>query len=244
MTLPGLVAAKNLADVADRERVWDNLGLTITANLSLNSLDGFIGAPLGGGFFAGYISHTANSIPTHALIVAPRPIGATGTGYELTAALQLKTTQTVTANTDSLFDGLANTNAMIAAGIADHPAAQFCTSLTEGGYSDWYLPALAELDIAYFNLKPTSTANSPSALAANIYAVPRRDAVYSSDDPRQSSLGLFNGGGQSFATLQHWSSTQFSSASHRQLNFLSGAVSSSPKTASVLAVRAFRRVAI
>jgi len=26
MTLPGLVAANNLADVADRERVWDNIG--------------------------------------------------------------------------------------------------------------------------------------------------------------------------------------------------------------------------
>jgi hypothetical protein len=32
MTLPGLVAAKNLADVADRERAWDNLGLNISAN--------------------------------------------------------------------------------------------------------------------------------------------------------------------------------------------------------------------
>lgn len=29
MTLPGLVAAQNLADVADRERAWDNLGLNI-----------------------------------------------------------------------------------------------------------------------------------------------------------------------------------------------------------------------
>jgi hypothetical protein len=29
MALPGLVAAKNLADVADRERTWDNLGLNV-----------------------------------------------------------------------------------------------------------------------------------------------------------------------------------------------------------------------
>jgi hypothetical protein len=33
MALPGLVAAKNLADVADRERAWDNLGLNMSANL-------------------------------------------------------------------------------------------------------------------------------------------------------------------------------------------------------------------
>ena len=30
MALPGLVAAQNLADVADRERAWDNLGLNIS----------------------------------------------------------------------------------------------------------------------------------------------------------------------------------------------------------------------
>jgi hypothetical protein len=30
MALPGLVAAKNLADVTDRERAWDNLGLNIS----------------------------------------------------------------------------------------------------------------------------------------------------------------------------------------------------------------------
>jgi hypothetical protein len=43
-----------------------------------------IGEPFGGGFFAGYISHTADGNPTHALIVAPRETGATGTGYTLT----------------------------------------------------------------------------------------------------------------------------------------------------------------
>jgi hypothetical protein len=37
-----------------------------------------IGEPFGGGYFAGYISHTADGNPTHALIVAPRATGATG----------------------------------------------------------------------------------------------------------------------------------------------------------------------
>jgi hypothetical protein len=36
MALPGLVAAKNLADVADRERAWDNLGLNISARVILD----------------------------------------------------------------------------------------------------------------------------------------------------------------------------------------------------------------
>jgi hypothetical protein len=36
MALPGLVAAKNLADVADRERAWDNLGVNISARVILD----------------------------------------------------------------------------------------------------------------------------------------------------------------------------------------------------------------
>ena len=40
-----------------------------------------IGEAFGGGYFAGYISHTADGNPTHALIVAPRATGATGTSF-------------------------------------------------------------------------------------------------------------------------------------------------------------------
>jgi hypothetical protein len=43
MALPGLVAAQNLADVADRERAWDNLGLNIvfpgTENFDPDTID-------------------------------------------------------------------------------------------------------------------------------------------------------------------------------------------------------------
>ena len=41
MALPGLVAAKNLADIADREKAWDNLGENISDDfpLALPSLD-------------------------------------------------------------------------------------------------------------------------------------------------------------------------------------------------------------
>jgi hypothetical protein len=60
-----------------------------------------IGEAWGGGYFAGYISHTADGNPTHALIVAPRATGATGTGYTLTTNLQWKTATTTTADTTS-----------------------------------------------------------------------------------------------------------------------------------------------
>jgi hypothetical protein len=44
MALPGLVAARNLADVADRERAWDNLGLNIGANLTAPESTAYIEA--------------------------------------------------------------------------------------------------------------------------------------------------------------------------------------------------------
>jgi hypothetical protein len=37
MTLPGLVAANNLSDVVDRERAWDNLGSSVSANIPISS---------------------------------------------------------------------------------------------------------------------------------------------------------------------------------------------------------------
>ena len=43
-----------------------------------------IGDSYQGGYYAGSISHTANGVATHALIVAPRASGASGTGYPLT----------------------------------------------------------------------------------------------------------------------------------------------------------------
>jgi hypothetical protein len=116
-------------------------------------------------FFAGYISHTANSVATHALIVAPAATGASGTGYTITTNLQWKTTNTTTAGTTSSFDGAANSANM---NNASHPAAQFCEGLSIGGYTDWYLPARYELEIAYYNLKPTTGSNNTPMASTHI----------------------------------------------------------------------------
>jgi hypothetical protein len=88
------------------------------------------------------------------------------------------------------FDGAANTAAMVTAGIADHPAANFCKNLSIGGFTDWYLPARYELDIAYFNLKPSTAANNTS-WGSNIYSVPRRDSNNTATYPTQTALDCF-----------------------------------------------------
>ena len=200
-----------------------------------------IGEPFGGGYFAGYISHTADGNPTHALIVAPRATGATGTGYTLTTNLAWKTAQTTTAGTTSAFDGAANTAAMVTAGIADHPAANFCKNLSIGGFTDWYLPARYELDIAYFNLKPSTDANSTS-FGSNIYSVPRRDINNTADYPAQTALTAFNTTAEAFVAT-HWSSSQFNPTPGWRVSFSNGNQQYGNKT-TALAVRAFRRIAL
>ena len=221
------------------------MSLLISGDLRLSKtqiIPAVIGEPFGGGYFAGFISHTADGNPTHALIVAPRLEGATGTGYTLTTMLAWKTANTTTAGTTSDFDGSANTAAMVTAGIADHPAANFCKNLSIGGFTDWYLPARYELDIAYFNLKPSTDANSTS-WGTNIYAVPQRNINWTTTYPAQTALTAFNTTAEAFVADKHWSSSEFNTSNGWFVNFDFGNQSNLCKTTGTR-VRAFRRIAL
>jgi hypothetical protein len=206
-----------------------------------------IGEAFGGGYFAGYISHTADGNPTHALIVAPRATGATGAGYTLTTNLAWKTANTATAGTASTFDGAANTAAMVTAGIADHPAANFCKNLSIGGFTDWYLPAPFELDIAYFNLKPSTTANN-TAHGINIYSVPRRNLNNMAAYPAQTTLTAFNTSAEAFVSSFHWASQENGAATSWIVSLNTGEKSGGStvktNTLSGFGTRAFRRIAL
>ena len=202
-----------------------------------------IGDAYEGGFFAGYISHTANGVATHALIVAPAATGATGTGYTLTTNKQWKTSNTTTAGTTSTYDGAANTAAMVTAGIASHPAAQFCTGLSIGGYTDWYLPARDELEIAYYNLKPTTDSNNGTS-GINAYSVPARGSNYTAGTPAQTTVTAFQtGNSEAFVADTHWSSTETSSGGASTQFFFSGFQISRSK-GNLYRVRAFRKLAL
>jgi hypothetical protein len=202
-----------------------------------------IGDAFEGGFFAGLISHTANSVATHALIVAPRATGASGSGYTITTNLQWKTTNSTTTGTTSSFDGAANTAAMVTAGIASHPAANFCVNLSIGGFTDWYLPARYELDIAYELLKPTTASNSTSS-GINPYSVPERTVNRTAGDPAQTSVSAFQStGSEPFVAGFHWSSTENSSTNAWDLTFNNGFQDNAAKTFSSR-VRAFRKLAL
>ena len=214
-----------------------------------------IGEEFGGGYFAGYISHTADGNPTHALIVAPRADGATGTGYTLTTNLKwADETVAVPASStligaSSGFNGKVNTDLMmslIAAGTYSagaFPAAQFCADLSIGGFTDWYLPAISELDIAYFNLKPGTASNS-TAWGINDYSVPKRTTNYTSTYPQQTYVTAFNTSSQAFVTAGHLSSTETLATNATRLNFSNGNLGGSSTKTGSDRVRAFRRIAL
>jgi hypothetical protein len=209
-------------------------GLRAAAGAGAGGLQ--LGKPLEGGYFAGYISHTADGVATHALIVAPRATGASGSGYPITTMLAWQTSASTTGAT-SPFDGAANTALMTSS-----PAANFCTGLSIGGYSDWYLPARYELEIAYYNLKP-ATGNDTS-VGINPYSVPERTVNYTFGDPAQTSVAAFKiGGAEAFDDDTHWSSTQDSSTTAWPLDLSYGYQFADNKTYG-FRVRAFRKVAL
>lgn len=191
-----------------------------------------IGSALGGGFFAGQISTAGNGIADYNLVVGPVASAQ--------SSLQWKIVGTVTAGTTSNIDGPANSAAM---NNASHPAAQFCEGLTIGGFSDWYMPAKNELEVCYYNLKPTTTANNTGS-GINANAVPARAGNYTAGTPAQTSAADFQStGAEDFAIVGYWSSTQFGTTNSNAQSFTDGAQNIYGKVYSYN-VRAIRRVAV
>jgi hypothetical protein len=145
-----------------------------------------IGSALGGGYFAGQISTAGNGVADYNLVVGPNATASSNLDY--------KTTNTG-GDPTSVINGPANSAAM---NDASHPAAQFCEGLTVGGFTDWYLPAINELEVCYYNLKPTTDSNN-SSWGINANAVPARASNYSGAgppavSPAQTSATIFQTG--------------------------------------------------
>ena len=206
----------------------------VNANSNGISIIPAIGQAYAGGFFAGQISTTANGVATHNLVVAPLSSGQ--------SQLQWKTTNTSTSGTSSVIDGPTNSANM---NNASHPAAQFCEGLSIGGFSDWYSPALNELEVVYFNLKPGTSSNNTSS-GINTNAVPSRGSNYTSGTPSQTSATAFRTGGSEALTsgADYWSSTEVSATAAWSQNFQDGFQWNGGGKTLQANIRAIRRVAI
>jgi hypothetical protein len=196
-----------------------------------------IGDAYQGGFYAGQISTAGNGIADYNLVVGPLSSAQN-------TSKQWKNADTATAGADSDIDGPQNTADIVADGNSTvYPAAHFCNDLTIGGFSDWYMPAKNELEVCYYNLKPTGDSNNTSA-GINANAVPARASNYTSGTPAQTSAANFQvGGTEAFSTLRYWSSTEATSANAWRQFFYYGNQDGRSKGNSY-AVRAIRRVPV
>lgn len=192
-----------------------------------------IGQSYQGGYYAGQISTAGNGVADYNIVVAPVASGES-------SAKLWKTTNTSTTGTDSVIDGPTNSANM---NNASHPAAEFCEGLTIGGYSDWYSPAKNELEVCYYNLKPSTNANTNSGINTN--AVPSRSSPYTSGTPAQTTAADFKStGAQKFSNAQYWTSTQASSLGAWAQQFYYGGQYQLSKANYTRSVRAIRRVAV
>lgn len=196
-----------------------------------------VGQAYEGGFYAGQIG--VSGVATHNLVVAPV---ASGQFFG-----KWKNANSSTPGAESDIDGPQNTADIVADGNATvYPCAHFCNNLSTGGQTDWYMPAKNELEVCYFNLKPTTQTNNTSS-GINPNSIPARGSNYTSGDPAQTSATDFcDTGAEDFSALGYWSSTEFSANTNfaRVQYFYNGRQGSGPGKYFDETVRAIRRVAV
>ncbi len=162
-------------------------------------------------------------------IIAPKAQGESAA----LLALKFENTDMPTA-TQTLTEGWEATNAMVAAGTdTEYPAAHWARALVINGYSDWYIPARDELELAWRNLKPQvidnyigARYNSPinyrkdgaysdSAFTqgVNLNSSPQSPAYTLTDPAQTDALAFRVGGSEEFAWNSYfWTSSEASAA--------------------------------
>jgi hypothetical protein len=174
------------------------------------------GTAMSGGYFGGQINDGGT---IYNLIVAPRATGQYGGNTP--TGIQYKTTASADAPSATFQNEVYGKPANDAGNDSNHPAFQWARALNIGGFTDWYIPAKNELEILYYNLKPTTTTNSsynaPPLAGTNPNSVPARTGYDSTSspaaNPAQTTSTLFQtGGAQAFSTntINYWSSSEYS----------------------------------
>ena len=196
-----------------------------------------IGTSVNGGFLVGVIDTVAGTIDSqddyqtgerYALIVAPKDYEG---GRDSSPASGLPTgdlmwdSQDRTGQSGSVtrWNGLESTNSILAKNDSSYEVFEFIRSLRQNypapadGGSDWYLPAMDELELIYRNLKPVTADNytdnqtrtfpGSQDVGFNPSSDPTASA-YTASNPSQTSVTAFqNGGSESVDLERYWSST-------------------------------------
>jgi hypothetical protein len=198
-----------------------------------------IGQAFGGGFYAGKISTSADGVATHYLVVSNASVGqVSGKKWGPNA---------VNTGVTSVIAGPTNSASLAALG-ASYEAALFCENLNTGGYTDWYLPALNELSVCYYFLKP-GTVSNVNYFGSNANAVSPQPVStnYTAGSPTQTSATNFRTGAssQEFPDDLVWTSTQYNNDNAYVVQFINGNGQSGDKAdVTHFYTRAIRRVAV
>lgn len=179
----------------------EGYGMTLPAAPSSNLPA--IGSAYEGGYFAGVIR---NGSTRYALVISPKAQG------------QVQRAFTGALSSNSRWDGLTNCTG------SSNNVAVWARGLNINGFTDWYVPAIDELELLYRNLKPTTTANVTGILVANDGATlitnpngtnPNSEpvgAAYTTSSPAQTSVAIFKVGGSecldsTTAPIATWAAT-------------------------------------
>jgi hypothetical protein len=125
----GTTSDQNITWATNTDSVFIDSGITTTYTVGQSALGGIIAYTTGGG--------TSGLVITSSNVSAGAVWGCRGTEIGGTGS--------------AIGTGNSNTVAIIAACATAGIAARLCGDLSEGGYSDWYLPSLDELNAAYVN---------------------------------------------------------------------------------------------
>lgn len=147
-----------------------------------------LGDPFQGGFYAGIMSPPDGNL-TYALVISPKAQG------------QIQAVNGQGGAGPSRWDGLTNTKNGIYTSVN-----AFARGLTIGGFTDWYIPAIDELELLYRNLKPTTTPNVTGSVPPNsgsLITSPNgfnpsslpRGSGYTTTFPAQARAVAFHAGG-------------------------------------------------
>lgn len=194
-------------------------GVTITG-------DGTLGNPLVANFL-GYTYDIGQYVPSEGGVIFHRYLDGTTENY---LVVQITNTSTGSAYSNitgtsigttarSSWDGLSNSNAIVAQAGHTASAADVCLNLFSEGKTDWYLPALDELILIWqnrFNINKTLSGNSSAGVIAGA-----TELVYA----------------------LYWSSTEFSSGTGWAYAFQTGVQQQATKSDSLYA-RAVRKFSI